>query len=614
MNRPQQDGFTAKVDFNHPFIKIRFDLVVRVDEGNLVVEIPYDSIDEYNENLWNNSQDVTYYLLRNIIAFQFFGATESETDGYVMVPDGSGALITLESDPDKTTSVNLDVWGEDLGYMSPSFDGRQTTIRNTERLTMPVFGMFHDVDRTGFYTIVEGGVPYAQYNFKSTGIINDYYTSFFNFRYRQSYEQFQSRSNENQFRITLQENPNVYDASMRYVFLQGEEANYVGMAKSYRDYLIENGDLGDVLRQNYSVTPTKVDFIGAEVEMGILSLGNTEITRYEEISQILTTLQNDGYNELVTSLKTYNMDEMGYRFGVYRQLGGRGDFRDLLEYLDENNIEFSYYLDYVRSQKQFSRQHAQTLSKREIYHVELSSIFFAHTVNETDYYLGYAEDDLGSLERYGIENIALAGLDRSLYTSWDDRVKFATENIEEILAMLSFYEENNISTALHLPDTYMYRYASAYYDAPISSSDYSFVAASIPFVQLVVGKHLDMFSSHLNFASDEAITLLRMVEFGVYPSFVLSGGSTYDLKLTNSSNVYISEYEILQNRMGYYYQFISGALDSVVGQEIVDHTYTQEGVVVVAYANGVEIVINYNSEEITELGTTVAPLSYEVIS
>ena len=160
----------------------------------------------------------------------------------------------------------------------------------------------------------------------------------------------------------------------------------------------------------------------------------------------------------------------------------------------------------------------------------------------------------------------------------------------------------------------MYKYASAYYNAPISSSDYSFVAASIPFVRLVVGKHMDMYSQHLNFASDEAITLLRMVEFGVYPSFVLSGGSTYDLKLTNSSNVYISEYEILETRMAYYYDFISGALDNVIAQEIIDHTYVQEGVVRVEYANGVEIIINYNHEEITEDGTLVAPLSYEVIS
>ena len=66
--------------------------------------------------------------------------------------------------------------------------------------------------------------------------------------------------------------------------------------------------------------------------------------------------------------------------------------------------------------------------------------------------------------------------------------------------------------------------------------------------------------------------------------------------------------------MNYYYDYISGAQNNIIGQEIIDHTYVLEGVVLVEYANNVSILVNYNQEEVTFNETTVAPLSYEVIS
>ncbi len=611
--QPITNGYRAKIDFNHPDISIRFDMNVYLDNGSLVVDVPLDSIEEYNPDLWDNSQGVNYYLLQNIVAFQYFGSTQSESDGYVMIPDGSGALIPLDNVPEIKTTFKLDVYGEDLGYMSPSFRERALSIKDPERVTMPVFGVFHNAGNTGFYVIAEEGAPYAEFNFKSKGLINNYYSSYFNFRYRQSYEQYQSRSNEDQYRISFQDDPNQYDSALRYIFLSGTDADYVGMAKSYQEYLVSRGDLGTDYRNDYDETPTKIDFIGTEITQGILTETSTEITTYDEIQSTLNTLQEDGYNELIVSLKTFDMDYRGYRFDVYRKLGGKNDFKDLMEYFETSDIEFSYYIDYLRSYEEYSRQHAQTLSKREIYHVELSRMFFAHLVNDTEYYIDYAKDDLDDLQKYGIENIALAGLDRALYTSWDNRVKYATENMEEVSEMLAYYDTNNINTGMYLPDVYMYKYVNAYYDTPISSSDYSFASASIPFLQLVIGGYMDMYSPYLNFASDEDVTLLRLVEYGVYPSYILSGGSAYDLKRTNSSNVYISEYEILQNRMDIYFNKIDAGLTNSIQKEMIDHTFLAEGVVLVEYDDASQIIINYNNEDVTVNDIVIEAVGYVVI-
>lgn len=610
--QPLSNGFRLKVDFNHPEIMIKFDLNVTLEDGKLVVNIPSESVEEYNPNIWNSQYQ--YYILRNIVVFPYFGSTKQETDGYVLIPDGSGALITLESNPLEKASFSLNVYGNDQGYVSPSFRTRALSIKDTQRVTMPIFGVVHNVGNTGFYVVGEEGSNYAKLNFKSTGVINDYYSTYFSYRYRESYEQYQSRSNEDQFRIAFQDHPNVYDVTMKYTFLSGAQADYVGIAKSYQQDLIDNGILTVSNQKGYTETPTKIDFIGTEITEGVINLKTQEVTTYKEIIETLETLQGDGYNELITSLKTFNMDQWGYRFDIFRQLGGKSDFRDMLAYLSESDIDFSYYIDYVRSYDDYSKKHAQTLSKREIYYVELSRMFFAHLVNDTQYYTDFAKDDIDQFEKYGITNVALSGLDRAIYTSYDNGIVASTRNMNDVSMMFELYREHNIKTGVYNPDLYLYPYVSEYYDAPLSSSEFSVSSATVPFLQLVLGGYMDMYSPYLNFVSDESTTMLRLVEYGVFPSYVLTGGSTYDLKHTNSSNVYISEYQILKTRIASYYQDINSGLQEKIGKEMVDHTFVAEGVVVIEYNDGTQIILNYNTNQVTIDTVSVPALSYVVIS
>ncbi len=608
---PLENGFRARVDFSDDQIMIRFNLNVTIEDGQLVVNIPKESVEESNPNIWVSGEQ--YYILRNIKVFPYFGSTKSESDGYVVLPDGSGAIIELESAPEIKATFEVDVYGTDLGYMSPTPQFRALTVKPIQRISMPIYGMVHDVGNTGFLVISEQGANYGVLNFKSAGIINDYYYTYFSYRYRESYEQYQSRANQDQYRITFQDDVNDYDVTNRYIFLSGNNADYVGMAKEYQSYLVDSNQLGNKRRSEYEKTPIKVDFIASEVAMGVIAEKLVGITSYNEVTDILDVLQEDGYTEIITALKTYDMDQNGYRFDIFKKLGGKNDFREMLQYLEENDIAFSYYLDYVRSYDNYSKKHAQTLSKREIYHIELSWMRFAHLVNHTEHYINYAKNDIDELTEYGIENVALNGLDRSIYTSWDDGIVYSNQNMLDINGMLEFFSSNNVSSNVYKPDAYMYKNVQEYYISPISSSDFTFVSASIPFMQLVIGGYMDMYSDYLNFVSDESTSLLRLVEYGVFPSFVLSGGSTYELKKTNSSSLYITEYEVLKTRMDDYYGFINEGLKETIGLEMIDHTYVAEGVVLVEYENNVQILLNYNNAEVT-IETVIIPAeSYVVI-
>jgi hypothetical protein len=605
------NGFIAQVDYNHPEVMIAFDVQVTLENGSLVVSVPHQSITEYNPNIFNPTEQ--YYLLRNIVLFPYFGSTKGVDDGYVIIPDGSGALISLDTDSDVRSTFALDVWGMDYGYRSFNFRERSLSTKDRKRVTLPVYAVVHDVSNTGFYVESMEGTNYAILNFKSAGTINDYYYTYFSYRYRESYEQYQSRTNEDQYRISFQDDPNGYDAKLRYTFVSGAEADYVGIAKRYQQDLLTRQALPEQNRTVFEQTPIKVDFIGTEITMGVLSDKLTDITTYQEMIDIVELMQSDGYNELTVALKNFDDDVRGYRFGVYRQLGGKNDFRTMLETLQNDGVEFSYYLDYVRSYSNFARYHAQTLSKREIFYIELSWMYYAHNVNNPKHYTEFAKDDIDDLNDYGIDHIALAGLDRAVYTGWDDAIILGTTNREYVEDMMQFYADEAIKTGLYNPDSYLYPYMSAYYDAPLGSSEYAVSVASIPFVQLILGGQVDMYSEYLNFASDEQLTLLRLVEFGVFPAYTFTGGSAYDVKKTNASNVYISEYSVLENRIRSYYDFLQEGLDSTINAEMIDHTYLAEGVVKVVYDNGTEIILNYNNADIVVDTTLIPAMGYVVM-
>lgn len=607
------NGVRMYVDFFETGFQFRFQVDVTIEDGQLVVYIPVSAIEEYNTKLFSNDSRDVYYLLKSIIVFPYFGSTNGEDDGYAVLPDGSGMIVDFDSSPASKGTFDLDLYGSDLGYMNPTVATRITSVNAISRLTMPIYGVVHDVGNTGFLVVSEEGSTYAVLNYISAGVINSYHRVYFSYRYRDSYEQSQSRSNEDQYRISFQTDVNQIDVKQRYIFLTGSDASYVGVAKAYRDYLVDNDEITTSNVKTYSQTPMKIDFVGTEITNGILSDKLVGITTYKEMKQIIETLRTDGYEELITVLKTYNMSDYGYSLNLSSKMGSKSDFVDYLEYLSDNHISFSYYLDYVRNYDSYSTKHAQTLAKKEIYQLEYSSMNVLHYINDTQYYLGYAEDDLSILQKYGITNVTIAGLDRALYTSYDNGVRSSIENVTDIRQMLEFYSENDINTNITLPDAYAFKYFSEYDEAPLSSSEYTVQSAAIPLVELVLSGYVDFYSDYLNFISDEAFSLLRLVEYGVYPSYILTGGSTYDLKDTNSSNVYISEYDVLKNRIKAYYDFIDEGFTATMGQEMVNHQFIAEGVVLVTYSGGTQIILNYNDTIYTYGSLEVSPLGYEVI-
>ena len=93
---------------------------------------------------------------------------------------------------------------------------------------------------------------------------------------------------------------------MVYRFEQGDEADYVGLAKSYRDYLIENKLINTKADTSYS---TRIDFFAGDEEKALVGKSFVSMTSVDGIDNILGQLKKDGIDKLSVAIKGWQRYE-----------------------------------------------------------------------------------------------------------------------------------------------------------------------------------------------------------------------------------------------------------------------------------------------------------------
>lgn len=606
----RENGFTVTIDFLQP--KIKFDFIVEIKGGDLITSIPRESIEEYNDKLWTPGNDDV--SINEIVVYPFLGSTIEKEDGYIVIPDGSGAIIRLDETPKYATGYVAPVYGKDLGYANTfSFGSESFSVKPLESVVLPIYGIIHDEKDTGVLVIAESGASYATYNYVSKNVSTQYYQSYFTYNYRTTYSQFQSRIDEEQHVLGFQKEPNKFDLVQRYVFLNGDKADYVGVAKEYRDFLTKQYGFTKKGKNKKDKIPLKIDFINNEVEMGTFNLENVKATSYNQAKDIVKSFIDKGDTNLNVTFKTYLLDKQAYRFQVFKELGGKKDFRSVLNYFKDNDVKFNYYMNYARTNHKKTKYTASKMSRQDLsVRNDKSQVY--NYLNDPKYFMDFAKSDMNNLRKYHIDSLAFDGFTGSLFTHYDKGIiGYSNEGMKYIKNLMTYFNDNNIETNIYRGDAYLYPYMTDYYETPICSSNLMFIDRTIPLVSLVASGNMDMYSPYMNFSSNDDEAILKLIEYGVYPSFILTGEPTYSIKYSNSSNVYVSQNKYLEERIDNYYEKVNDALSHVLGSELINHTYINDNVVMTEYANGKKIIINYNDSDYIYKDITIKGKGFVVI-
>jgi hypothetical protein len=167
------------------------------------------------------------------------------------------------------------------------------------------------------------------------------------------------------------------------------------------------------------------------------------------------------------------------------------------------------------------------------------------------------------------------------------------------------------------PNMYLWKYTDRYLQSPVGTSQYVFETDAVPFLQMVLNGTMEVYAPYSNFSFYTQPDILRMIDYNLSPSFILSEKPSHYLASTPSADLYSTEFEQYKSLIKNVYTQVNGALSQVAGYSWTGRTVLENGVIKNTYQKGSEqkfIIINYTDDNIAYEGNTVAPLSASVIS
>ena len=603
-----ENGICATIYFE----KYGFGLSVEVtlEDDELVVRVPDGSIVENKADNY-----ISTVSLFPMMGYSYLG----EKEGYMLIPDGNGALIYLNDKEGRYVSgFSRLIYGVDEGFEQTDTSSylweRFKTVNDPNSVTAPIFGMAHTGCGQAYLAIVESGDERCSIEAQPNGVMVDYNRCYARFLLRDIFVQ--PLNNSNSGTVKTVESDRIHtDLQVRYCLLSGEDANYSGMANTYRQYLLSTG----ALVQKDCGYHTRVDLMGSDREEFLLGTTAVTMTTVENAAEIYSQLRALGVKDVLSVYKGWQKGgAYAWPLSDYKAdsaIGGTSDLTKLI--LEQAGQGYDVYLynnaTLVNGDTTTFTYDVMKMINKRTFKIEtrdqVYDLFYYLLPSKTGTNLSRLTADL---TKEGISGMALTGLSNTLFSYSSKGSYYSRSDTMASYAKAAAEADEKLNLLLENPNAYLWRYTDAYLDMPLGSSDFLYVDQDIPFLSMVFKGVIPMYSGYVNFEANKTENFLQMVESGIYPSFYLTWEETSQLLYTNSSDLYSLEFETYRDTVAQYDAELRALAEKTAGSCIAQHQTLANGVVKVIYENGVAIYVNYTEQDYTADGITVEALSYKV--
>lgn len=613
------------------------------DDGSIKYDVPYDEIE-------GKGIDV----LATIAITPFLGASGGEeshynaetgkfdtvvskymTPGYVLVPDGSGSLIRFTQNTTDFTKYVGDVYGADPASELVYFDEVDKSVP-LQNPVMPVFGISHgDGTQTAFVAYADEGDEYMQINVAPQSMEKNAV------RYTYAYPRFVY--NMEYFQVTTQagatyrkprDEAQKFDVSMTYSFLYGDgsngepKADYTGMAQAYREHLIETGEL-TVADFDYDEIPLRLDFLMSDSKKGVVGTTQVTMTTTDDVDNILSSVTEKGITNVNAGLigwqkkgETLSRPDKAKYSG---EIGREKDFSSLISKYAVDGIDISLSRDFVSINETMMNYYNNAAKHNNTqYLVSVKSAVLPENAPVKEF--GYALptktvewlNELYSDVKDFSNSLTITGMSDTLVSSHnsDGSEITVSQAIDMYQKAVEGIEKDGAKINMENPNAYFWKYVDRYLQTPVGSSQYVYETDTVPFLQMVLNGTMEMYAPYSNFSFYSQSDMLRMIDYNISPSFVLTQQPSYLLASTTSADYYSTEYDQYAELIQSIYNTVNEPLSQVIGYEWIGRIVLEEGVIVNNYSNGSSekiIVINYTDEAYDYNGTRVDAESAKVI-
>ena len=584
------------------------DLVAQIDTPNIV-----------------HVENSGYYLTKIYLLSNFFASTADE-EGYLLVSDGSGAVIENDSRNENTstlTQTDLPFYGSDFGL----------DLSNSSSLApysvFPVFGIQRG--SAGVFGIVESGDAMGGVRVKTENSLSKYnaispYFTYYAMDIAQN-DILDQQENVVANRVYSKKKPDA-PYVVRYHFLYGEKSGYSGMAAYYRAYLCSTGSLTE--KDSKSSPRLDLSFIGAVTKrqmIGFIPM-NVEVaaSTFENIQRFAEELEKDGIDDFDITLQGSINGGMQFRIPqklkIEKSMGGAEGYKTLADYLEDGGNKLYLDVDFTKVYRngngldtssqiaRFISNNTAVLSGYSPANGERDPESSAHLINPLsfDYIIGKFKD---AAEDVGINEIRVSSMGSYLSGNYDERHELTREDTKNIvISSLENLRDSGYNLLIDGGNIYTLKYAGAVTDVPLESSGISIESYTVPFVGMVLHGCVDYSGVALNQQGSYQNSFLKSIENGAGLHYILMTEDPLLLADTSCSNYYSVSVDEWKEEIVSAYEQLSDFFYEVSDSAIVQHSILSENVVQVRYENGSSVLINYNDQPVTVGETTIDGMDY----
>ncbi len=588
------DGISVDCEFAIP--KISITVEIRLTDTGLNVKIPQESIKEDGE-----------YILYSVEVLPFFSAAAQTDDGYLFYPDGSGAVTEFKTSMDKsrfTDELVLDVYSE--------LEDDELLTENRRKVMLSVYGIKRN--DTAFLACADSGGENLSIHVSPAipmSMIGVNY-SYFEFKYRGQYRVYLSNSvkanqdTENlQYKLKLEKAMIKGDREMSIFLLEGEDADYSGMANAYREHLLKQG----ALRKERL---DKTQAVSLDIYMSVKNPdsffgGKVVSTDFEQTEKILGSYLENGVEKLNARLVGWSDDggQLPQKPKVSKEAGGNKGLKALDSFVSENSDKITLTLT------------ADTILTSNKRLASLMGNLIPISDKDKQTFLTTPQKAVGSFNKF----IRLANKFKSIkisagsigQTVYNDYKKSRKTNRQQTVKNWEKSLENEAVYAVQGGNLYTLNKTSYLYDIPIASSGYPLTDYSVPFYQMVVHGHI-AYSAQCpaNLSPDIDAEYLKWIEYGCVPYFILTGESPEILAGTSAATLFSSQNSNWQSEIVDIYKTLKEEISVLGSEHIVKHERINKNLSALTYESGATVIINYADFEQQYGGINVAAKSFRV--
>jgi len=408
--------------------------------------------------------------------------------------------------------------------------------------------------------------------------------------------------------------------TMKYITLSDAEnapkdakvydASWFGMAVAYRDYLTARGIISKLSSDEITVDniPLYIETFGTiETTEKFLSIPVTvmaPLTTFDNIETIYKELSAEGMKNINFKLTGYANGGMWHtipgNLKFEKAVGGNDGFQELLDKAKEESnkdgYNFGIFPDfdfaYVQDTGIFSgysalKHNAKTIDDRYASRKEWSATqqkyvnYFEMVVSPAYFVEFYEKLKKNYADKYdGETGISVSTLGTALNSDFDEDEPYNREDSKQhTIDAFRHFDANYGEVMTDGGNSYTWKYVDHMLGVALDSSRYNFAARSVPFVGVVLHGSMRFAGKPLNMEGDLQYAMLKAIENGASPYFVLSFQNTQVLKEDPQLSKYYSiRYDIWGDDIANNYAILNDVLADVQDKYIVGHEFLMNGV------------------------------------